>query len=222
MRPDTISPAPAAATRDPFHTAPSPTPAPDVAMAIPATMITIPAKMNRKAKGFNGLPSPRLARSSLSSRDDRGGAGRLLKLPLIFEEFVLDAVHQRQPARLDHVFADADGAPDVLRIAAFDDHAHAGGGPFAGVDDANLVIDKLHLLQPRIGRQECLPQRRVERVDGTVSLAHDMLDLAFHLQFDGRFSLWQAAVGRFHVHAIADSLEFRLVRASDFLYQQIE
>ena len=44
---------------------------------------------------------------------------------------------------------DADGAPDVVFVLAFDDHADAGGRGGLGVDHADLVIDQVQLGQVR-------------------------------------------------------------------------
>ena len=52
-------------------------------------------------------------------------------LPFILEQLVFYCVHERQPAGFDDVLADADGAPEVVRVGAFDNHADAGGSPSA-------------------------------------------------------------------------------------------
>ena len=60
-------------------------------------------------------------------------------------QLVFKRVDQRHPTGFDDVLADADGAPDCVRVAAFDDHADAGGGAGFGVDDADLVVDQVHV-----------------------------------------------------------------------------
>ncbi len=71
----------------------------------------------------------------------------------IFPKFVLETVEQGNPTCLDDVSIDADGAPDVVFVLAFDQHADAGGGGGFGVDDADLIIDQPQLVQAReIGR----------------------------------------------------------------------
>src|SRR5690348_17127830 len=65
--------------------------------------------------------------------------------PLVLAELVLDAVNEGGPAGFDDVFVDADGAPGLVVVAAFDDDADAGGGGGLAVDDADLVIDQVHV-----------------------------------------------------------------------------
>ena len=104
----------------------------------------------------------------------------------ILGELVFERVDQRQPARLDHVFRDADGSPDVVLIFALDHDSHAGGGAGSRVDDPDLVIDQAHLLQARIVPFKGFPQGAVERVDRSVALADRMLEHAVDLELDGR------------------------------------
>src|SRR5437870_2204384 len=46
-------------------------------------------------------------------------------LLFVLEELILETIDQGQPARLNDVLADADGAPDRVLVAPLDDHAHA-------------------------------------------------------------------------------------------------
>jgi hypothetical protein len=74
--------------------------------------------------------------------DDREGFAIRVRVAVevaaLLPEFVFDAVHQRQPRRLDDVLADADGAPDVRAVARLDDHADPGRGAGAGFTTRTL------------------------------------------------------------------------------------
>ena len=57
---------------------------------------------------------------------------RLSRLPsaaFVLVQLVFEAVDQGDPTGLDHVFADADRAPDVVLVAAFDHHADPAAVP---------------------------------------------------------------------------------------------
>src|SRR5438067_1913951 len=47
---------------------------------------------------------------------------------LLAPELVLEAVHQREPACLDHIVARAHGAPRLVAVRARDEHARARTG----------------------------------------------------------------------------------------------
>lgn len=66
-----------------------------------------------------------------------------LYFPLVFEQFVLNAVDQRVPVCLDNIFRDANGTPQTFGVAAFDDNAHFCGRDGSGVDHAHLVVDQV-------------------------------------------------------------------------------
>src|SRR5262249_39094676 len=104
----------------------------------------------------------------------------------VLQELVLEGVGQRQPARLDHVLRDADGAPDVLVVLALNDYAHPRRRPRTGVDRPDLVIDQMHLLKAGEVAFERLPQGAVEGVDGAVPLADGVLRSVADLQLDRR------------------------------------
>ena len=64
---------------------------------------------------------------------------------------------------------------DVV-VLALDHDADPGGGAGAGVDHADLVVDEVHLLEPREVPLEGLAQGAVEGVDRAVPLADGVLD----------------------------------------------
>ena len=113
--------------------------------------------------------------------------------PRSLGELVFKRVDERQPACLDHVLGDADGPPDLVVILALDHDAHAGGRAGPGVDDADLVVDQAHLLQPRVVAFEGLPQCAVEGIDRSVSLADRVLEHAVDLELDRRLGRGLAA-----------------------------
>ena len=95
-------------------------------------------------------------------------------------------VDQGEPARLDDVLGDADRAPDRVVVLALDHDTDAGGGAGAGVDDADLVVDQLHLAEPGIVPLERLAEGAVEGVHRAVPLAHGVLDDVADLELDRR------------------------------------
>src|SRR4051794_24607317 len=90
----------------------------------------------RNCKTPGAMPQCEVRRSRSGQGGGFGGVGP----PGVQRELVLEGVDQGEPARLDDVLGDADGAPDVVGVLALDDHADPGGGAGAGVDDADLVI----------------------------------------------------------------------------------
>ena len=57
-------------------------------------------------------------------------------------------------------------------VAAFDDHADAGGGAGFGVDDPDLVVDQLHVAKVREMPVQGLAQGGVEGVHRAVPFGH--------------------------------------------------
>src|SRR5947207_10835465 len=99
--------------------------------------LTAPAKAESSSRP---PPTQPLCLEPLTLRDGGGHPPFF-----VFEQFVLEAVEQGQPAGLDDVFADPDRTPDRVGIAPFDHHAHLGRGLGTSVDDAHLVIGQVHL-----------------------------------------------------------------------------
>ena len=64
------------------------------------------------------------------------------------------------------------------------DDADAGGGAGLGVDDADLVVDQLHLGQVRKGAVQGLAQGGVEGVDRAVPFGHFVPHLVADAQLD--------------------------------------
>src|ERR1043165_5546796 len=101
-------------------------------------------------------------------------------LRLILIKLVFDGIDQSEPAGFDDVFTDADGAPDALVVARFDDDADAGRGARFAVDDANFVVDQAHILERRKIAGEGLAHRGIKGVDRAVALGHFEAILAAH------------------------------------------
>ena len=58
--------------------------------------------------------------------------------------------------------------------------------PASGVDDADLVVDQVHLAEARDSALEGLAQGGVEGVDRAVALAHGVLDVVADPELDRR------------------------------------
>src|SRR4051794_2966580 len=104
----------------------------------------------------------------------------------VFGQLVLDGVGQGQPTGLDDVLRDTDSAPDIVSILALDDDADPGGGPGPGVDDADLVVNELHLSESREVPFERLAQGPIEGIDRAVPFADRVLDVVADAELDGR------------------------------------
>src|SRR5512142_757987 len=106
------------------------------------------------------------------------------------QQFVLDAVHQRLPARLDHVLGHAHGAPFIPAVSRFDQHAHPGGRPLGRRQHSYFVVDQPYVFEPpprEIPRQH-LAKGLVQSVHGTVAPGGRMLDVPAHFDRNGRFA----------------------------------
>ena len=68
-----------------------------------------------------------------------------------FVKFVFDGINERLPACLDDVFTDADRAPCLVVVAAFDIHANRSGGATARINNANFVVNQTHVFEARKG-----------------------------------------------------------------------
>src|SRR5215210_7484342 len=88
---------------------------------------------------------------------------------LLAVDAVLEAVHERLPARLYDVLADADGSPDALAVRGVYEDAGRGGCRAVLVEDADLVVGEVYL-----------PELPVQRVHGAVSLGGGDHALALH------------------------------------------
>src|SRR4029450_4335131 len=88
-------------------------------------------------------------RQTQSESESRPLTGRSLLRSFVLVQLVLDRIDQGEPARLEEVFADADGAPHVVMIGRLDDHADAGGRAGFAVDDAEFVVDQPHVSKAR-------------------------------------------------------------------------
>ena len=128
----------------------------------------------------------RLAQHGLGDRDDvRGHAhagARALAAPVAGaarQHAGLQRVHERVPARLDHVLVHADRAPGVRAVGGVEQHARDRRRRLGLVEDADLVVDELDVGEVRIGLGDRVAQRLVERVHGAVALggAHEALAL---------------------------------------------
>ena len=67
--------------------------------------------------------------------------------------------------------------------------AHAGGGAGFAVDDADFVIDKVHLAEVREGAVEGFSQGGIEGVHGAVAFGDFVADVFADAEFDGGFGL---------------------------------
>ena len=76
---------------------------------------------------------------------------------------------------------------DVVVVAAFDHHADAGGGGRFAVDDADLVIDKVHVGEVREVAVEGLAQGGVEGVHRAVAFGHFVADCVADRSLTRRF-----------------------------------
>src|SRR5690242_12588285 len=99
------------------------------------------------------------------------------RLPRIFGELVLEGVDEGEPARFDDVLRDADGAPHGFVVLAFDHDPYACRSASPRVDDADLVVDELHLAESRKVAFERFAKRTVEGIDRAIAFADGMLDL---------------------------------------------
>src|SRR5919204_2748764 len=95
-----------------------------------------------------------------------------------------ERVHERVPARLDHVLVDADRAPRVAAVGGVEQHPRGGAGGLPLVEDADLVVDELDVAQVRIALADRRAQRAVERVDRAIALGHPHIALAFDPDLD--------------------------------------
>src|SRR5215210_271909 len=99
---------------------------------------------------------------------------------LLAVDAVLEAVHERLPARLYDVLADADGSPDALAVRGVYEDAGRGGCRAVLVEDADLVVGEVYLPELRVVGAYGLPERPVQRVHGAVSLGGGDHALALH------------------------------------------
>src|SRR5579862_2967610 len=72
----------------------------------------------------------------------------------VLVELVLEAIHQRLPARLDDVERYANRTPALLAVARFDQHANRRRTPRAAAEHAHLVVEQTNVLD-EIGRASC-------------------------------------------------------------------
>src|SRR5580765_3860650 len=106
--------------------------------------------------------------------------GRSAASRTVAAKLVLDRVNQRLPGGFDDVIRDADRAPGLVAVARGHQNARLGRRPLRFVQDANLVVQEPHGLEVRIELLESLPERVVERVDGTVSRGGGVLQDPLH------------------------------------------
>src|SRR5262249_15054812 len=117
---------------------------------------------------------------------------------------------------------DADRPPDVVVVLALDDDADPRGSSGTRVDHADLVVDQVHFLEPRVVPLERLAERTVERVDRPISFAHRVLDDVADLQFDGAFRDGDSAWLARNADVVAKRLEPGAVSAREPLDEEYE
>src|SRR5512138_541487 len=83
-------------------------------------------------------------------------------------ELVFDRVDEGLPRGFDDVVGHADGTPGLVAVTRGDQDARLRGRALRLVEDADLVVQKLHGLEVRIELFERLAERVVERVHRTV------------------------------------------------------
>src|SRR3954463_3019161 len=81
----------------------------------------------------------------------------------------LQGVHERVPARLDHVLVHADRPPRRFAVGGVEQHAGRGARRLPLVEDADLVVDELDVAQMRQSLADRGPQRAVESNDRTAA-----------------------------------------------------
>src|SRR5215210_8862926 len=91
------------------------------------------------------------------------------KLPLLGSlHAVLQSIDERLPGGFDDVLGDPYGSPHPFAVRGVYEDAGRGGRGAVLIQDADLVVGEVDLLQLRIVRAYGLPQRLIQRVDGTV------------------------------------------------------
>src|SRR5437870_7823114 len=145
--------------------------------------------------------------------------------PAFLVEFVVHAVDQGLPARLDHVVRHAHRPPALVLVARLDEHAHHRLGALAVAEHAHLVVVEAHLLDLGVELAECLAKRAVEGVDRPVPLRRRVLDLPVRtFEHDGRLGDRRLALGALLVdHAKADqAVEAQAVAVDRLPHEELE
>ena len=92
----------------------------------------------------------------------------------IFIQLVFHAIDQGEPTRLDHIFTDTDGTPNVGMIATLDDDSHASRSPFGRINHPHFVIDQLHFGEVRVRDRQGFSQGVVERIHRSVTFGDNV------------------------------------------------
>src|SRR5262245_23584029 len=143
-------------------------------------------------------------------------------LRLVLVKLVFDGVDEGEPTGFDDVLADADGAPDVVVVGRFDDHADAGGGAGFAVDDADFVVDQPHVAEAGEIAVEGLAHGGVEGVDGAVAFGDFEAFVAVDADFDGRFGDRLTVALGADADVVFEALEVRLEGAGDAADEHVE
>ena len=84
----------------------------------------------------------------------------------------------------DDVRVRAGGDPGAGLVPGLDDHPRARARWPLAVEDADLVVDEVHVVERGVERAQRLAQRQVERVDRPVAVGRGVEHLAVDLDLD--------------------------------------
>ena len=82
-----------------------------------------------------------------------------------------------------------DGAPILVTVGGFNEHASLGRRPARGIENADLVISQphgFHLLGEELSKRQT--EGSIQGVDRTIAFRHGVGDVLPYLHFGGRLT----------------------------------